>query len=174
MHQFLSSGQGSVQSLSASWDDFGWAFLGKLCVSLFPWWVPILCLDSKVIPLWLFFACVCDQSFNLPLVLIAEWLAFLRSTAVRQGWNGYYWIKNHHRKLILEKKIFSLYLPGSEPTTFWSRAWQSATELSSCPTRYTQNRKGFVKKLDCLKPGKLVYPRVLLLSSVTWLTTMYT
>ena len=38
---------------SVSWVNCGWAFPGKLCVSSFPWQVPILCLDSRVSPLWL-------------------------------------------------------------------------------------------------------------------------
>ena len=41
-------GQESVHSGSASWDDCGQEFLGKSCVSLFPWWVLTLCLDSTV------------------------------------------------------------------------------------------------------------------------------
>ena len=45
--------QGSAHSGSVSWDDCGEAFPDELHVSLFPWWVPTLCLDSIVIRLQL-------------------------------------------------------------------------------------------------------------------------
>ena len=48
--------------ICASCDDCGRAFLGELCVNLFPWWTPTLwlCLDSIVRPLrfcWVKGAC---------------------------------------------------------------------------------------------------------------------
>ena len=43
-HQFHPSGQGSVHSGSASWDDCGQIIPDELCVSSFFWWVLTLCL----------------------------------------------------------------------------------------------------------------------------------
>ena len=38
--------EGSVHSDSASYDNYGGVFPDELLVSLFPWWVPTLSLDS--------------------------------------------------------------------------------------------------------------------------------
>ena len=67
-------GQGSVHSGSVSWDDCGQEFLGKSCVSLFPWWVLTLCLDSTISPLWLQWVIgVHVFHYNLPPALLAQW-----------------------------------------------------------------------------------------------------
>ena len=50
---FTLLGQGLVHSGSASWGDLGWVFSDGWCVSLFPWWVPILYMESTVSPLLL-------------------------------------------------------------------------------------------------------------------------
>ena len=53
-------------------------FPDKLCVSLFPWWVPILCLDSTVSPFRLgWMKGMCMFTSNLPSALSAEWLGSL-------------------------------------------------------------------------------------------------
>ena len=73
------SGQGSVHSGSANWGDCGPVFPGELYVSLFPWWVPTLCLDSMVSPFWLCWVVGVTDGVSLfscsllPPVLLAEW-----------------------------------------------------------------------------------------------------
>ena len=53
----------------------------------------------------------------------------LRATAVTQEWNRNQ-NKSQHRKLILEKKIFMLLLPGIKAVPFWSWVNRSTTEPS--------------------------------------------
>ena len=64
----------SVHSGSASWDNKGQVFPDKLTISSFPWYVPALCMDNTVSPLWL--CCiksVCIFRCNLQIVRLAEW-----------------------------------------------------------------------------------------------------
>ena len=66
---------------------------------------------------------------NLPPVLLAEWLIFLRATAITRVWNGYR-NESQHRKLTPEKKILPPLVPGLKPATFRSRVQRSTAELS--------------------------------------------
>ena len=76
-------GPGSVHSGSASWEDNGRSLSDESCVSLFPWLVPTLCLDSIVSPLRLrWVKGVLLYNDDLPPAL-----------AVTRGWNG-------HRKTV--------------------------------------------------------------------------
>ena len=54
----------------------------------------------------------------------------LRATAVIRAWNVYRNKSQHGRKLTLEKKILTLFLPGLKPETFRSQFRHSTTELS--------------------------------------------
>ena len=70
----------SGQSDSTSWDDCRQVFKKQLCVSLFSWEVPTLCLDSTVSSLQLRWVegvyCVLLYSYNFPPALTAEWPVF--------------------------------------------------------------------------------------------------
>ena len=56
----------------------------------------------------------------------------LRTTAVTEGWNGY-WNTSQHRKLTLEKKILLPLLPGLKPGTLWSRGRRSNNWVIPAP-----------------------------------------
>ena len=82
----------SVHSGSASWDSCGQAVSWQVGTwAHFPWWVPKLCLNSIVSPLWLqwikgvhVFRC------NLPSVLLADWLGSATCHCGNTGgWNGH-------------------------------------------------------------------------------------
>ena len=62
----------------------------------------------------------------------------LCTTSVTQGWNGYR-NKSLHRKLTLEKKLFSPLLPGLEPGTFRSRVRRS--NHLAIPSPKTQSKE---------------------------------
>ena len=112
---------GSVHSVSASWDDCDWVFLGELRVSSFPEKIPTHCLDSDI-------ACsdfdgskpICVFKCNLPPALLAEWLG---SFTCHCSNTGLEWTlnKSQHTKLTLEKKILPPLLPEFKLATFWSR-----------------------------------------------------
>ena len=81
----------SVHSGSASWDDCGRVLPDELHVSLLPWWVPTLCFDSIVRPLWLYWVKgVCVFRCILPHALLAEWPGSFRTTVITWGWNGHW------------------------------------------------------------------------------------
>ena len=63
---------------------------------------------------------------------------FLHATTVTQEWNGH-WNKSQHRKLMLEKKIFPLFLPGLEPKTFWHHESTTLPLSHPCSPHLRQN-----------------------------------
>ena len=76
-HRFLLLKPGSIHSSSEGQDYCGQVFPNELHGSLFPWFVPMLCLVSIVSPLWLdcWVKGVCMFRCNLPPILLAEWVA---------------------------------------------------------------------------------------------------
>ena len=117
---------GSVHSGSASWDwdDCGWVFPVKLCVSSFldrfshcAWTA-----DSKPTLTLLGQGCNVLRC-NLPAALWAKWLVSFMCHCD----------KSQHTKLTLEKKVLPLLLPGFELATFWSGVWRFTKRLSQPP-----------------------------------------
>ena len=116
---------GSVHSGSASRDDCGRTFPGKLSVSSFLDRFPHYAWTTAVSPLrfrWV--KGVCVIKCNLPLALFAEWpgsfTCHCGNTGLEHTRN-----KSQNRNLTLEKKILPLLLPGFEHATFPSRVRRS-------------------------------------------------
>ena len=118
---------GSVHSSSVSWNDCGWMFLDKLCVSLSPDRSPTLCLDSSIVsPIQLHrVKGICMFKCNLPPALLAEWPG---SFICRCGNTGVEWAPNNSQPTILtlEKKIL--------PPLLWDLNLQPFDHESVAPT----------------------------------------